>query len=166
VHTGRGSHLPDSSSIHRNATRSLAYAVGLGIGWGRSNSTEAKRDTWRKTLNGAHARGVAWVVDIADDLPAASSTTSRLIPHVYMETVWGVKAEVNEHPGIGKVRGSLQLGLVDGTVQVSGVTGDAQGAPHLIEAGYGQRGDDERDHHDDEQFESGEASSPSLFRLA
>src|SRR5215472_651252 len=151
--TGGGSHLPHSSSSHRKATRSLVYAVGLGIGRRRSNSSEAKRDTWRKPLNRAHARGVTRVVEVTDDLPASSSASPGLIPHVYMEAVWGVKAKVNEHPAIGKVSGGLHLGLVNGAVEIPGISGYAQGALYLLKPRHSKRGDNQRNEHHHEHLE-------------
>src|SRR5579864_5798836 len=124
---GRGSHLPHPSSIHRNATRPLAYAVGLGIGWGRSHSTGPKADARREALNWAYTHNCARIVDIAYCLPAAGSAESGFVPRFYVEGIYGISAQVDVHPSPREVRSRLHLGLVNGAVQVPGVSGDAQG---------------------------------------
>jgi hypothetical protein len=42
-----------------------------------------------------------------------------------MEGIYLVKTEVNEDPGVGEVGGGLQLSLVDGAVQITGIPGNA-----------------------------------------
>jgi len=68
--------------------------------------------TWNEA---ARLRGRTGV-KITNGLPAPIPSVESLVPHVYMEGIYLVEAEVNENPGLGKVSGSLQLGQVDGPV--------------------------------------------------
>ena len=167
---GRAGRLAQPSSIYRCASNGCLAHGGLGVGWGCTHSSEAKRDTLREGLNrarsGDHASRLSEVIKITSGLPAVKV----LIPHINVESIVVARAstgkraadiQIDVNPSIGKVSGSLQLGLIDGSIQISGVTGNAQSTPYLVEAGYGQCSDNQRDDHNQEQLESREAPAPT-----
>ena len=131
--------MPESISMYVVAPRCLSYAVWLCIRRRRANSAGAKADARREVLNWADSRGQARVVDITDDLPAVVS----LIPHIHMESIYVAEAQVDVHAGACEVGSRHELRLVNGGIQVPGVSRYAQSAPYLIKSGYRKSSDDE-----------------------